>query len=104
MKKNVVGVVLTRAGHYPEHELTLKNVENMLETPVIGVVPEDKAVKSALSLRESVIYAHPKSKSALSYKKLAADLLGRKFDPEFEGVEEEKKPGRWTRFFQKLGF
>jgi MinD-like ATPase involved in chromosome partitioning or flagellar assembly len=48
----------------------------MLEFPILGMVPEDKAMQKALSLRDAVVHTHPTSKAARAYKEIAAKLIG----------------------------
>lgn len=81
--KNVIGVVLTKTKEN-QLDISINNVKTLLEKPIIGVIPEDKSVREALTMKDMLIYTHPKSKAALSYKKLAADLLGQKYEAEIE--------------------
>ncbi len=76
--KKVLGVVLTRTR--PNNmDIALKNIESILEKPIIGIIPEDKSVREALVKKDSVVYTHPKSGAAVAYKKLAANLLGQDY-------------------------
>lgn len=81
MGKNVIGVVLTKTESF-NYDVSASNVESMLEKPVIGVIPFDKAVREALVLKDSVVLTHPKSKPAIAYKKLAASLIGLSYEEE----------------------
>ncbi|MFH1637342.1 MAG: cell division ATPase MinD [Candidatus Woesearchaeota archaeon] len=74
-KKDVLGVVVSRAKSR-SLDVPLPNVETLLDHPVIGVVPEDRAMREALVLKDSVIFTHPRSRSAVAYKRLAANLIG----------------------------
>jgi len=87
MKKNVKGVIVTRVKDN-KREMSLKNIKEMLEMPILGVVPEDKAVEEALVKKDAVMHIKPKSKSANAYRDIAAKLLGKKKLPEslFERV------------------
>jgi len=77
----VIGVVLTRTK--PNNlDVSLKNIETILEKPVIGLIPEDKGVREALTRKDAVVYTHPNSKASIAYKRLAANLLGQKYEPE----------------------
>lgn len=78
MEKNIAGVVVTRTGKHKK-ELSLKDIEVMLEKPILGEVPEDIAVKDSIVERGAVVHTHPKSKAALSYKRLAAKLIHRRY-------------------------
>ena len=72
--KKISGVVLTRAGH--ETDIKRKNVETILEHPVVGIIPEDDHIKRALLRREPVNSIYPRSPSAISYHNLASYLIG----------------------------
>ena len=100
MNKKILGVVLTRTKD-KNLELSIKNVESLLEKPVIAVVPEDRSMKEALVRKESVIYTHPKSDASISYKKLAALLLKLDYEEETEGKEE--KDHFFTKFLKLIG-
>jgi len=82
--KKVLGVVLTRTKQN-NMDIALKNIETMLEKPILGIIPEDKCVREAQVKRDAVVYTHPKSGAAIAYKKLAANLVGQDYT---EVVEE----------------
>lgn len=82
----VIGVVLTRTK--PNNlDVSLKNVETILEKPIIGVIPEDKNVREAITRKDAVVYTHPNCKASIGYKRLAANLLGCKYEPETSNKE-----------------
>jgi len=93
MGKNIRGVVVAKSGE--GEGLTLEAVKSMLDKDIIGIIPYDKYVKESLKMKEPVIYTHPKSKSAIAYKKLAADLMGVEFD--------EKVDSGFGSFLRKIG-
>ncbi len=73
--KNVRGVIVTRV-RGTKTEMPIANVQDMLELPVIGVIPEDKRVQEALVMKNALVYTHPRSKAARAYKETAAKLIG----------------------------
>lgn len=81
----VSGVILTRV-YEDELELSKADVETMLETPVIGIIPEDETMRESLQMKNPVTHTHPNAPSSLGYKKLAAQLLGEKY---VESIEKE---------------
>ncbi len=91
LKKRVRGVVLTRTKQN-NLDIPNRNVESLLERNIIAVIPEDESVREALTLREPVVYSHPKSPAAIAYKTLAASLIGKKYS---EKIEKQS-------FFKKL--
>lgn len=89
MGKEINGVVVSqhRGANY---EMSLPSIKSMLESQIIGVVPEDKAVKEALNLRDAVVHTHPRSKVARKYYEIAQKISGEKI---------EKKQGFLVRLF-----
>lgn len=82
-KKPVRGVVLAKVN--PKNpDLTKETIESLLEVPIISVIPEDRDVKYAIAQKQAVIYSHPDSAAAISYKKLAADLIGQKYEHKYK--------------------
>lgn len=73
--KDVRGVIVTRVKGN-KTEMPIQNIRDMLELPVLGVVPEDKNMQSALVMKDALVHTHPKSKAAKSYRVLAARLMG----------------------------
>ena len=87
MGKEVNGVIITRHSG-AKYEMPLSSIKSMLESQVIGVIPEDKAVKEALNLRDAVSHTHPRSKVSRKYLDIARKING-------EDVVERK--GFWIR-------
>jgi septum site-determining protein MinD len=78
MKRKITGVIVTR--RKGRKEMSLKNVAYMLEKPIIGTVPEDEAVPESIMLRDILVNVRPRSKAAKSYRRIAARLVGEKFE------------------------
>ncbi|MFA5992431.1 MAG: cell division ATPase MinD [Candidatus Pacearchaeota archaeon] len=81
MGKTVRGVILTRV-RGSKSEMPFPNIKEMLELPILGIVPEDEAVQESLALRNAVFSTHPRSKAARSYLAIAGKLLGKEISPE----------------------
>jgi septum site-determining protein MinD len=79
MKKPILGVIVTRVRRN-DIEMQPDNVREMLEIPILGMVPEDIAVQKSLSMKNAVVHTHPKSKAARAYKEIAAKLLEVPYD------------------------
>jgi len=68
-----VGVILTRVGpDGPDESL----VSRVLDLPILGSIPEDSAVATALAAREPVTLYHPTSEAAEAYRRLASGVTG----------------------------
>jgi septum site-determining protein MinD len=105
MNKKVLGVIITR--HEGEKwEMDIPTIRDMLETQILGIIPEDDAVKESQRLKNPVIYTHPKSKSAVAYKKAAKRILGPEFLRQEQAREakenREKAKKKKKSFFSKL--
>ena len=93
MGKTVRGIILTKAGE--DYDLSVENVEKMIEKPVLATIPYDKAIRESLVKKDPVIYTHPRSKSAIGYKKLAASLIGIEYD--------ERVESKFSSFLRRVG-
>jgi septum site-determining protein MinD len=97
-KKQIAGVVLTRAGH--NLDLKIKNIQTILEQPLIGVIPEDQYIKKALVKKEPVLHMYPHSPSGRAYQQLAAYLTGLK---EFQ-LQQHEQQESYERSHRVAGF
>jgi len=75
----VIGVLLNMI-RGDKYELSIDEIETLLELPVIASVPYDKRVREAFRENNPVVYSDPNSKAAIEYKKLAALLIGQKYE------------------------
>ena len=73
--KEVRGVIITRVKGL-KTEMPIANVKDMLELPILGVVPEDKNMQSSLVLKDALMHTHPKSKASRAYRQIAARIIG----------------------------
>jgi len=73
--KDILGVVVTRVKG-TKSEMPLENIEDMLELPILGIVPEDESVQEALVMKDAVLHTHPKSKASRAYRQIAAKIAG----------------------------
>ena len=75
MGKEINGVIVTRHAN-AKYEMPLSSIKSMLESQIIGVVPEDKAIKEALNLRDAVSHTHPRAKVSRKYLEIARKVNG----------------------------
>jgi len=95
-KKEIIGVIMTRVKRN-NIELQPTTVREMLEVPILGMVPEDECIAESLNLKDAIIHTHPKSKAARAYKEIAANLIGEEYN------SDEDKEKLFTRILKKLG-
>jgi septum site-determining protein MinD len=91
MKKPVLGLIVTRVRRN-DIEMRPDSVKEMLEIPILGMIPEDITVQKSLSLKDAVVHTHPKSRAARAYKEIAAKML----DMEYDSDKDRE------RFFERL--
>jgi len=88
--KKVMGVIVTRV-RYSKTEMPLSNISEMLELPIIGIIPEDDRVQSSLMMKEALVHSYPRSRAAIEYKRIAANIIGK--------TDYHEKPKFFERFF-----
>ena len=102
--KTILGVLVNRVRN-EETEMTWQNVQTVLGVPVIGVMPEDDAVRLSQYLKNPVVYTHPTSNLTRAFKFLAARLIGEQYHEELPAVHEEHKQHSLGYYVLKnLGF
>jgi len=75
-----LGVVVNRVG-YDKTDVKLKEIEEFLNLPILGKIPEDRTVRRALNAKEPVVTYKPHAKSSLKIKEIAAKLAGIEYKP-----------------------
>jgi septum site-determining protein MinD len=78
-KKPVLGVIVTRV-RKNKIEMHSDIVKDMLEIPILGMIPEDIHIQKALNKKDAVVNVFPKSKAARAYKEIASRIIGSEYD------------------------
>lgn len=76
----IVGLIINKV-YNRNFEISLKEIENFAEVPVLAVIPYDINNLKALSKFAPITNFKPKSEGTKEYKKLAAVLVGEKYNP-----------------------
>ncbi len=92
--KEISGVIMSRV-RKDRIEMDPETVKEMLEVPILGMIPEDLTIKEALNQKNAIIHTHPKSKASRAYKEIAAKILGVEYD------SDQDKPSIWERIFKR---
>ncbi len=95
----VLGVILNRVKG-DSLEVAKENVEQLLDKPVIAVIPEDNHVRKSLRMRHPVVYTHPNSPASTGFKQLAAHLLGKSY---IATLERREKSSMFHYMLKRLG-
>ncbi len=74
--KEVKGVIVTRV-RGRKTEMPVENIRDMLELPILGVVPEDGNMQSSLVMKDALLHTHPKSRASRAYRRIAAKIIGK---------------------------
>ena len=97
MNKPVKGVIITRyAGK--RTEMSIPNLKDMLESEILGIIPESDHVKESQVMKNAVIHTHPKSQAAKTYLITSQRLLGKKIN-----IEPPIKLGIFSRLLRGIG-
>lgn len=75
MGKPAKGVIVARVRGI-KTEMPISNIRDMLELPILAVIPEEKNMQAALVMKNAIMHTHPRSKASRAYRKLAAKILG----------------------------
>jgi len=94
----VLGVVVNKISG-DKSELDTKNIEILLEKPILAMIPEDINVKRAIALKQPVVHYDPDSISSVNFKKLAAVLMGQ----HYEETKTKKEVSLRSYLLKQLG-
>ena len=100
------GLILNKV-HNKNFELSIKDIENTSEVPVMAVIPHDiNVLKSLSKFTPSTVYK-PNSEGSEEYKKLAATLIGEKYKPVrlkrfYRWVNPRKQDVNRTLFYERV--
>lgn len=74
----IIGLIINKVRN-KKFELTLHDIESAAETPVLAVLPDDIKILESLFLTKPAALNFEKSNAVIEYKKLAASLVGEKY-------------------------
>lgn len=94
MNKKITGVIMTRV-RKDKIEMQPETIKEMLEVPILGMVPEDISIQKALNLKDAAVHVLPKSKPSRAYKEIAAKIIGINYD------SNKDKPSIWEIIFRR---
>ena len=103
LNKTILGTIVNRFQQGDSMDVQPADVEKFLDSRVIGVIPEDHAIKKSHFLRNPVVYAFPESASAIAYKKIAAGLLGQKYQEKVAVHHHPEQKSAMHYIFKNLG-
>jgi septum site-determining protein MinD len=90
LNKPIKGIIITRVKKQ-RSELEPEIVKEMLDAPILGMIPEDKLIQHSLKEKSPLIHLYPRAKPSRAYKEIAANILEIYYDSNSE------KPSFWRR-------
>jgi septum site-determining protein MinD len=97
INKPVLGVIITRyRGN--RVDMSISNIKEMLEVPILGIIPETDDVKESHVMKNAVIHTHPKSEASRMYMNASRRVLGEDLK-----VETPLKMGVIGKFLRNVG-
>jgi septum site-determining protein MinD len=88
----IKGIIITRV-RKNKSEMQPETVKEMLETEILGMIPEDISIQESLNIKDAVVHTHPSSPAARAYKEIAAQLVDMHYD------SRKDRPGFFKRLF-----
>ncbi len=79
MGKKVLGVVVNRVSHKSE-ELKKWEIEDMLGSPVIAEIPEDKNIPKSIAVKAPLLDYSPDSPASREIRRVAYQLVGKEYN------------------------
>ena len=90
----IIGLVLNKV-HDKDFEMDVGEIEEMAKVPVMAVIPHDVDILKSVAEFMPFTRYKPNSKASTEIKKLAATLIGEKYNPKkFGSFLKRKKLGR----------
>ena len=89
-----IGIVINRYKKGEKEQISVKEIESTCDLPVIGIIPEDKAISKSIFRRTPVVLLDPFSPASIQFKKIAANLIGEKYIlPRFRSIKRFLRRG-----------
>jgi len=93
----ILGVIVNKYEN-ESYEVSQENIYAILEQPILGVVPYERAIKQSLYKQKPIVQVQPENKATMVFKQLAAGLIGEPFVPTIAS-----KPSMINHVLIKLG-
>ncbi len=97
----VGGIVINRVPPYSA-TTTVQKIGEVMNSPVLGVIPEDSNVRTATAFKTPVVIRYPESPASRGYKALAARLIGDNAKPPLIRVSHPILERKQNKFVERL--
>jgi cell division ATPase MinD len=76
-----LGVIVNRYSNRIKNQTSLNEIKEAFEAPILGVIYEDELIRKSINERVPAFYLNPNSKNSLTFKEIAAKIIGIDFKP-----------------------
>ena len=76
-----VGIVVNMYEERKQNQINLKEIQEICDLPIIGVVPEDENIKKSIFNGVPGVCLNPHAPSSIAFKKIAATLIEEDYVP-----------------------
>lgn len=97
----VGGIIINRVPPY-KASLTAQKIGEVMNAPVLGVIPEDPNVRTATAFKTPVVIRYPESPASRGYKALAARIVGEKVNHVEAHVSHPILERKQNKFVERL--
>ena len=87
------GVIINR--WHDNSDFTIEGMRALLGLPIMSVIPEEPLIQTSVSMKQPVVFSHPECPASIAFRKLAAELIGQKYEEKIE------RPSLLARIFAK---
>jgi len=74
-EKKLVGIVLNRVTK--KDEMKKDYIASFFKLPILGVIPEDAAIRRSIELKTPIVLQNPRHRISLEVKKITSALVGK---------------------------
>lgn len=86
--KHIKGFIVTKY-QARNTEMPISNIKDMLEVPLLGIIPDDKNMQKSLALKNALVFTHPRSRASKAYKKVAIRILGKNYSKKEQSIYQK---------------
>ncbi|MGM5483568.1 MAG: cell division ATPase MinD [Nanobdellota archaeon] len=79
----IIGILITHV-RKKDYECNTDGLESFMEENIIGEIPYDENIKISQYKKYPVVYADFTTPATIAYKKFAANIIGEKYEPEYD--------------------
>ncbi|MBW3023124.1 cell division ATPase MinD [Candidatus Woesearchaeota archaeon] len=87
------GVIINKNSE--SSDFSRESIAALFGVPVMAEIPEEPEFKKSVSIKQPLVFLNPENPASIAYKKLAAELIGQKYEAKVE------RKSFFAKFFSK---